>query len=71
MVRRGAGCAGLLWQTHPGADPRRVCGAGRPAQRALGLRRQRGAGPQARTCGGGADGARQKADPHPGIGASG
>ena len=28
-VRRGAGCAGLLWQTHPGADPRRVCGAGR------------------------------------------
>ena len=32
----------------------------KPAQRALGLRRQRGAGPQARTCGGGADGARQK-----------
>ena len=28
-------------------------------------------GPQARTCGGGADGARQKADPHPGTGASG
>lgn len=26
-----AGCAGLLWQTHPGADPRRVCGTGRPA----------------------------------------
>ena len=66
-----SGCAGLLWQAHPGADPRRVCGTGRPAQRALSLRRQRGAGPQARSCGGGADGARQKADPHPGTGASG
>ena len=70
-VRRGAGCAGLLWQTHPGADPRRMCGAGRPAQRALGLRRQRGAGPQARARGGGADGARQKADPYPGTGTPG
>ena len=45
--------------------------AGGYAQRALGLRRQRGAGPQARTCGGGADGARQKADSHPGTGAPG
>ena len=45
--------------------------ASSPAQRALGLRRQRGAGPQARPCGGGADGARQKADPHPGTGAPG
>ena len=43
----------------------------KPAQRALGLRRQRGAGPQTRPCGGGADGARQKADPHPGTGAPG
>ena len=49
----------------------RVCGTGRPAQRTLGLRRQRGAGPQTRPCGGGADGARQKADPHPGTGAPG
>ena len=30
-----------------------------------------GAGPQARARGGGADGARQKADPHPGTGAPG
>ena len=53
------------------ADRCRSRVSGGPAQRALGLRRQRGSGPQARTCGGGADGARQKADPHPGTGAPG
>ena len=65
------GVAQAAQQTHPGVDPRRVCGTGRPAQCAFGLRRQRGAGPQARARGGGADGARQKADPHPGTGAPG